>query len=498
MKTYRIKLTTLSPVHVGLGEDYEPTNFIIDSGTLYEFDEVALYQRLSPDEKRQFNSVVSQNTPDMLFKVHAFVKRHTKAAIAAAINRVEVSGGIAADYEAKIGRMVQQEGRGRGDTRKVFNQFQIMRTQYLPNIGMPYIPGSSLKGAISTAFQEMLYKNNQKQWSTWFKELRNPTLSPMKNLLISDLQPVECSASIGFAINKERFEDDEGGPSTKLEAIRPQSMFVGTISFKGLDPELAYDFGDFARDCNAHYKKNFDSLFVADEYIGRRLQSSFVQMSKSLRLDEKCFLVRIGRHSGARAVTIEGQRKIKVKISGGGRNRKPNVWEDLSEESTTWLFAGDEHQSKELMPFGWVLCELIDESTYQSLSAVQQEYRNAKEKEVSVRLAEQRAAAEAEREAARQKEEARREEEARKKAQKEAREAQLAAMSPADRLLEEKEIPDIVNMMKTGEIEGYEAIKIELAQKIKVELQKDLKKWDNAKQKALKRKEFIQEILGEK
>ena len=49
--------------------------------------------------------------------------------------------------------------------------------------------------------------------------------------------------------------------------------------------------------------------------------------------------------------------------------------------------------------------------------------------------------------------------------------------------------------MQSGEIEEYEFIKIELAQKLKEELQKEPKTWEKAKQKALKRREFIETIL---
>ena len=51
--------------------------------------------------------------------------------------------------------------------------------------------------------------------------------------------------------------------------------------------------------------------------------------------------------------------------------------------------------------------------------------------------------------------------------------------------------------MQNKEIENYEEIKMELARKIKAKLQENPKTWDKAKQKALKRKEFIQQILGE-
>ena len=71
-------------------------------------------------------------------------------------------------------------------------------------------------------------------------------------------------------------------------------------------------------------------------------------------------------------------------------------------------------------------------------------------------------------------------------------------MSPVDRIFESTDnIVQIILMMQNNEIEDYENIKIELAQRVKQELQKNPKTWDRAKQKALKRKEFIESILQE-
>jgi len=81
------------------------------------------------------------------------------------------------------------------------------------------------------------------------------------------------------------------------------------------------------------------------------------------------------------------------------------------------------------------------------------------------------------------------------KAEKE--EERLSKLSPLDRIFDkyENNIPNIINAMQANEIE--EVLFKELAEKIKTELVKKPKEWDKAKQKALKRKEYIQTILGE-
>jgi len=75
-------------------------------------------------------------------------------------------------------------------------------------------------------------------------------------------------------------------------------------------------------------------------------------------------------------------------------------------------------------------------------------------------------------------------------------EERLSKLSPLDRVFDkyENSIPNIINAMKANEIE--EELFKELAKKIKAELIKKPKEWEKAKQKALKRKEYIEGILG--
>ena len=357
-KQYKIKLTALSPIHIGTGEDYEPTNFVIDDGFLYEFDEFDFYENLSSSSKEVFDEIVSYKNAGSLFKIHSFIKHNKKAAIDAKTVKVQVSKGIANDYHHKIGKVVQNEGKGKSVS-KVFNKFQIARTARDTNNSKVYIPGSSIKGSISTALQEVVFKNSKQKWENDFHN-RNPSLNIMKNILISDAKPLKTYAMIGYSNNKERFEDDELGPSNKLETIYTKSEFEVTISFKNLKPEANFDIQNILSSCNSHYFENFDSMFSKDDYVNEYFPESFYEKYLNFKLKQNQFLLRVGKHSGARAVTIDGMRKIKIHEGGGGPKKKKHVWLTKDEETTTWLFGSTEKSTQSLLPFGWVLCELID------------------------------------------------------------------------------------------------------------------------------------------
>jgi len=91
MKTYRLKLTALSPIHIGTGEFYEPTNFVIENGYLYEFDQSLFLQILPRNKKVQFNGLVNSNTQngnELFEKIHKFIIQNKEYAIKVAHNIV--------------------------------------------------------------------------------------------------------------------------------------------------------------------------------------------------------------------------------------------------------------------------------------------------------------------------------------------------------------------------------------------------------------------------
>ncbi len=374
MQSTRVKLTALTPLHIGTGEHYDPTNFVIDGKYLYEFDELNFYKRLEKTQQAEFLHAVESKSYESLFAVHRVIKHYKKMAIEASSHKVQVTKGIANAYQNKIGRAVQQEGGKRKPPSKVFNNFLIARTIRLGNTHRAYIPGSSLKGAISTALQEYIFKHDPKQYQKLLKE-SHPGMGFMKTLSVADTTPKRVYEMVGYALNKERFEDDEFGPNTLLETIYSdatyQSEFETTLTFKDEYCRLPYgtNMVELQKAANAHYLPIFQQMFKPyatfkgshmDDFTNEYFSDSFYEKYKDFELKENQFLLRVGKYSQARAVTIDGLRQVKVKISGGGPKRKPNKWETADQETTTWMFGTEERAVSNLIPFGWVLCEIVE------------------------------------------------------------------------------------------------------------------------------------------
>lgn len=365
MKTYKIKMTLITPVHIGTGENYEPTNFIIDSGYLYEFDEFSFYEKLPKNDKKEFNKLVERKDNLALSSINSFIEKRKEIVKNIFISKTKVTKGIEDDYENKIDKISQFEGK---NTKKpIINQFQIQKTIKDMNTNKAYIPGSSIKGSISTAFQEYIYKTHG--YKTWESDFKLSNENIFKNISISDTTVLKSSSLIAFSLNKERFEEDEQGPSTKVEVICENSQFETTLQIKDFKTKKEISIDEIIKACNAHYFTLFESMFkqkniyknsLVDDYVIDYFKEEFYEKYLDFKIENKNqFLLRIGKHSGARAVTIEGIRNIKVKVNGVGPKRKNDIYENLEEETTTWLLGENSESTETLLPFGWVLCELV-------------------------------------------------------------------------------------------------------------------------------------------
>ena len=199
---YEIKIETLSPVMVGSGEEYEPYNFVIDRqekmlyflGDLYPLLQKGL---ISPH-------IFNTSGPLAPWRIHFELQRRLQLVKKEALYSVPVSDGIVAahiDFERKFRGnqlnarfQIKRHARRQAKTKKGYTWF-------------PYIPGSSLKGAIMTALQaQYLRKFGGKEWWKMFGEMKggfSPTERLGKCLKISDSRPIKRvpAAEVGFGVS---------------------------------------------------------------------------------------------------------------------------------------------------------------------------------------------------------------------------------------------------------------------------------------------------------
>ena len=363
MKNIKLKLTAISPIHTGSGEVYEPTNFIIDENSkkqlvLYHFRDEDFFEALDKNKQQQFLKIINEMKEDSFVKIHKFIKENENKEIAKKISflKVLVTKGIYEKYKKVIGQIVNLEGKGK-NLKKVFNKFEIQRIQRkqlkskngFAYVG--YIPGSSLKGSISTAYREFIYKKyGERKLKELFEDVRNMEHLKFRFFKVSDSKTTKPKSIIGFSLNKERFEDNNLGPSDFIEVLHKDSEYIVDISYD----EKKINFDDIIKACNSHYEPIFDDMLDSEnENISDYFSDEIYDYYTNLELKPNQFLLRVGKHSGARAVTIDGLRNISIKES------KRRVIRNQTEETTTWLFGNSENSNKNLLPFGWMIAEVI-------------------------------------------------------------------------------------------------------------------------------------------
>ncbi|MDP2793436.1 MAG: RAMP superfamily CRISPR-associated protein [Sulfurisoma sp.] len=449
----RIGITTLSPVHVGCDEVFEPTGFVIADGLLHLLDPAVLAGALDDREKAQLIKLAFE--PDPIGPIQQFFKARRDRLAPLAAQTFDVAADIAREYEDKAG---QPQARG-GDGRPVYNLFPMARTAFNPLDGAPYLPGSSLKGSIRTAWLSRLNRGQPPQED----EKRNPAKlqqrllgyapgkfenDPFRHLHVADAhadpERTAPPTRIAYAVSKKKRISERGSPELKvyLETVRETlaDAFRGELRFTG----GRIDWAGLCDACNAFYRPQLDAELDHPQFAPL-LATDWRQLISGLLGDElndlmaahQGFLLRVGRHSGAESVTLDGVRSIKIL---GAKGEPPSYRANTTEKR----FASATRAAQNgLLPFGWIWVDGSDDAHRHIAIAVADKLARLGQP-IRAAQAERQATAEARREAqeAAAAEAAHRQAEAAAAAQAEAdaraaRSAELAAMTPNRRRIEE-------------------------------------------------------------
>lgn len=375
-----LALTPLTPIHIGCGEDFEPTNYVIAGGVLHHFDPAAA--ALSADDRRKLQEAVTGEGSQALLRIQKYFFDRRDKMIAATKNLVPVAAGVADQYEQRIEQIAQQESAGR----RVINVLDIERTAHHPHKGTAYIPGSSLKGAMRTAWLDGLNNGRPRGDDEKATALEQRLLGgafhtdPFRMVKVSDAMGDATSRVVFCTNHKKRQVFKDGveltgkGPATRREAIVPgqHRALNAEVRFDGLEgPSLdgatpradrrIVRFQDLAKACNRFYLQRLHSelailesrRFVKDEWL-RWIRQLVGELSAALNAGQ-VMLLRVGRHSGAESVTLEGVRSIRIMK---GRGESPSY---QPEATTLWLAAEREDARSGMQPFGFVLAETTAE-----------------------------------------------------------------------------------------------------------------------------------------
>lgn len=358
-KPLKIKLHVLSPIHIGCDDVYEPTSFVIDETRkkLISFDPLDFVAYLNQQQRNEFAKLCSG---DHLLPIFKFVRRMYNSKHV--LREMDIVPGLVEHYKKVLATSSY-------DNKNIINQFTMNKTSYNPQTKQVYIPGTSVKGSLRTGYLSYLAAQRRiNGWKEKAKDLEIELLGgkfetdPFRLVKVSDFQPLETvSTKIVYAVNKKKKVSDREtkaatGPQQIFEVIERGSIFEGALNINVPETTAAIraviDETSLFKALHYHYKKVFDQeMDVIKECGFSRIPMNPFQD----RLGTSCFLIRLGRHSGAEAVTIENNRDIKIMQGKGQRSKS------LSYSTTIWLASESARPTSNngLLPFGWAMLEVL-------------------------------------------------------------------------------------------------------------------------------------------
>ena len=296
LTTHKIKITTLSPIHIGNGEMLEPISFIIKDDYLYLIDDEFLFSKFITD-----GEIKNYKLFDDIASIVEFLKGKRDYIIQNQlyISKIPVASDIVKLYEKEYGKSNNNDNS--------FNQILIQ--QHISTINPynnrfePYIPGSSIKGALQTVL--------------------NLSESESRALKISDSIGLDVKNRIAWSVRKAKKTDNDRKSKKsdipqKLEVIEKNSIFETEISKKD---KLTFE--EIKDRLHSFYKKADSKLYM--------------RYSFEIKQDNQ-FLLRVGRYVGREF------------MSNNNLLEKPK---------TKSIFKNKEKDNKSEEPFGWLLCEII-------------------------------------------------------------------------------------------------------------------------------------------
>lgn len=163
LQSYRCTLEILSPIHIGSGQTLYPDNYIIqkENSTYYRISFADYFQKLQVKEREELIQLLEQGDT---IKIRNFIHKNYKEKYGY-IYKGKISQKVLKDYIDKF------SGTNKKNENKTFEIEETIKSDF-----RVYIPGSSIKGAIRTAFLANEFDPDKKEYfieRTPKEELKN-------------------------------------------------------------------------------------------------------------------------------------------------------------------------------------------------------------------------------------------------------------------------------------------------------------------------------------
>ncbi|WP_298068392.1 RAMP superfamily CRISPR-associated protein [uncultured Mailhella sp.] len=462
---FPFRLEVLTPVFIGSGDDLSPLEYVLreekNGWRLHSIDLQSWLMEHAADTAVQ-NIIASGDLNRIYRMLDEKVDTGRFSVFSSRIDDPSLAEELKRAYTGNQTRQSGQKGKT-GEVRAALRN---------PADGCLYIPGSSLKGAISTplinwldkpgasSLRSDMEKDPKRGVTNRLREMFGSIGEhAMQALKVSDVSASPSAGAVVRALERSKTPGKQGTPKPPCEIILPGEDALWGRLFMDcpkkavitLPDGQSVPFRELVRLCNAFYTKRFteelEKFYKLPHFkdVHAALQPV---VSRVQALDENSMLLRVGHYSHVESVTVENNKPF----TRMGKNGTPMPW------GTTRTLAGGK------LPFGWIILHFCSREEYEHglrqseearMTAAAKQREDAEERR---RVAAERAAYAVQ---LRRQQEERHQAEEQKKAEERARQEELARcmaeLSPEEALiLKLKTAPDeALSMELFREMEGW-------------------------------------------
>jgi CRISPR type III-A-associated RAMP protein Csm5 len=323
----KCRLTIKTPTSVTTGEDYYDTEYFVKDGKFYLLNQEKFIDRLGKSGKlEEFFKLTANPSYENILKMRKFLFDICSEEDAEKV--IPVDDDFKEKYRRNVFEIEKILSFKKERALKEINRLRIRKIFRDSVTKEPYIPGSTIKGALRTAILNFLFRDGNKNSFTdkEFNEILNcipkkeyeEILSTdsakdlMRFIKVSDFYPVSYEERIGISYNFN--------PKKEGNSIPIQIEYLNSGSFKGeilIYPEYVKEIFE---DCEFNIDKEniIKALKHHYETVYKRERKLFnlrIPMNKEEIEDYKTkhqSIIKLGFHAGALSKTINDDKVRKV------------------------------------------------------------------------------------------------------------------------------------------------------------------------------------------
>ncbi len=314
MAKYHLTTIPLSYIHIGNGEELDPTEYIVKNGKVYYLNQAQMIAHLMKTNETEFQKVL--NTSDMIRITDFFIDHFDEKNESLWTASYEVDHEFETYYREKLHKLESQN-----------LLYQFIRNKWQ---SVPYIPGSSIKGSIRTAFLSYLLDRYLKNGGDKDRILQNRNIEmellnaknrdgrydmkedPFKYLKVPDISFSNEYLNVKKVLSTA-LPDDRGTrrPASQIPAyhevldyFRAHSLQADMSIDERFWKRTNTDFETFKKSINGFYLDAFEK--DKSYYERMNFQKEYQAIKEAIEeRDEDSIVLKVGKGSGKNYMTFQ-------------------------------------------------------------------------------------------------------------------------------------------------------------------------------------------------